>query len=121
LELEVVLLPLIEQDGRLCKVNNQPGEPMRKYRRVMARAKEKVEDSRRLALEAQLPLEQIVAEAREDVEAFAAELGLIVIRRIMEADIQRELGPWGKQLVYPHGSQPVYRGICILQAWQAVA
>ena len=81
---------------------------MRKYRRVMARAKEKMEDNRRLALEAQLPLEQIVAEAREDIEAFAAELGLIVIRRVMEAEIQRKLGPWGKQSVHRHGSQLGY-------------
>lgn len=81
---------------------------MRKYRRVMARTKEKAEDSGWLALEAQLPLEQIVAKAREDIEAFAAELGLIVIRRVMEEEIQQKLGPWGKQSVYRHGSQPGY-------------
>lgn len=79
---------------------------MKKYRRVKARTKEKVGDSR--WLEAQLPLEQIVAEAREDIEAFAAELGLIVIRRVMEAEIHKKLGPWGKQSVYRHGSQPGY-------------
>lgn len=81
---------------------------MRRYRRVMARTKAKVEDSGWLALEAQLPLEQIIAEAREDIEAFAAELGLIVIRRVMEEEIQQKLGPWGKQSVYRHGSQPGY-------------
>ena len=81
---------------------------MRKYRREMARTKEKVEARRRLELEAQLPLEQIVAEAREDIEAFAAELALIVMRRVMEAEIQHQLGPWGKQAVYRHGSQPGY-------------
>jgi putative transposase len=81
---------------------------MRKYRRQMAQAKEKAENSRRLALEAQLPLAELIAGAREDIETFAAELGLMVIRRVMEAEVQQRLGPWGKQSLHRHGQQPGY-------------
>jgi transposase-like protein len=81
---------------------------MRTYRRQIAIAKEKAENSRRLALEAQLPLKQLMAEAREDIEAFAAELGLLVIQGVMEEEIQQRLGPWGQQSIHRHGSQPGY-------------
>jgi transposase-like protein len=49
-----------------------------------------------------------MVQAREDIEAFAAELGLLVIRRVMEAEVQKTLGPWGKQSIHRHGSQPGY-------------
>jgi len=81
---------------------------MRKYRRQMAQAKEKAENARRLALEAQLPLEELMTEAREDIEAFAAELGLMVMRRVMEGEIQKRLGRWGQQPIHRHGSQAGY-------------
>ena len=65
-------------------------------------------ERQRLALEAQLPMEQLIAGVRDDVEAFAAQLGLTVIQRVMEAEIQKQLGPWGKQSIYRHGQQPGY-------------
>ena len=65
-------------------------------------------ERQRLALEAQLPMEQLIAGVRDDVEAFAAQLGLTVIQRVMEAEIQKKLGPWGKQSIYRHGQQPGY-------------
>jgi putative transposase len=81
---------------------------MRKYRRQTAQATEKAEPSQRLALEAQLPLAELIAGAREDIETFAAELGLMVIRRVMEAEVQQKLGRWGEQPVHRHGQQPGY-------------
>ncbi len=81
---------------------------MRKYRRAMARANEKATDEQRLRLEAQLPLEELIAGAREDVEAFAAQLGLTIMQQVMAAEIQRKTGSWGQQRVWRYGHQPGY-------------
>jgi hypothetical protein len=60
---------------------------MRKYKRQIAQAKQKAEDINRLALEAQLPMSELIAGVREDIEGFAAELGLTIIQKVMEAEI----------------------------------
>jgi transposase-like protein len=74
----------------------------------MAQAKGKAENRARLALEAQLPMEELIAGVQEDVEAFAAELGLRIIRQVMEAEIERKVGRWGHQPIRRHGQQPGY-------------
>ena len=71
---------------------------MRKYRRQIKQAKQKAENRNRLtrlAQEAQLPMNELLAGAREDIEAFAAQLGLTIIQRVMEAEIEQKVGPWG--------------------------
>ena len=86
---------------------------MRKYKRQMEQAKQKAEQITRLALEAQLPMEELIAGVREDIEGFAAELGLTIIQRVMEAEIDQKVGPWGEQKGHRHGHQPgfvVYGG-----------
>jgi transposase-like protein len=74
----------------------------------MEQAKEKAANRERLFLEAQLPLEELINGARQDIETFAAELGLTVIQRVMEAEISRKVGPWGQQRIHRHGHQPGY-------------
>ncbi len=81
---------------------------MRQYRRRIEQAKEKAEKRARLALEAQLPLEELIAGARSDIETFAAELGLVIIQKVMEAEIGQKLGPWGRQAMSRHGHQTGY-------------
>jgi putative transposase len=81
---------------------------MRRYRRQMEQAKEKAANRQRLLLEAQLPLEELIAGVAEDIERFAAELGLTVIQRVMEAEIQQKVGQWGQQPACRHGHQPGY-------------
>ena len=81
---------------------------MRRYKRQMEQAKRKAENRTRLALEAQLPMEELIAGARQDIETFAAELGLTIIQRVMEAEIERKVGPWGRQQTHRHGHQPGY-------------
>jgi putative transposase len=81
---------------------------MRAYRRMQEQAKPKAENRARLALEAELPMEELVAGVREDVESLAAELGLRIIGRVMEAEIERKVGRWGQQPVRRHGHQPGY-------------
>src|SRR5262245_14286769 len=81
---------------------------MREYRRQMQQAKEKAANRERLTLEAQLPMEQLIAGVREDIESFAAELGLTIIQRVMEAEVQQKVGRWGQQSAWRHGQQPGY-------------
>ena len=81
---------------------------MRRYRRQMQQAKEKAANKERLILEAQLPMEQLIAGVREDIESFAAELGLTIMQRVMEAEVEQKVGRWGQQAVWRHGQQPGY-------------
>src|SRR5258705_5369014 len=79
----------------------------------MEQAKRKAVNITRLALEAQLPMEELITGVREDIEGFAAELGLTIIQRVMEAEIDQKAGPWGEQKSHRHGRQPgfvVYGG-----------
>src|SRR6266480_5914394 len=87
----------------------QPGEPtMRKYKRQIEQAKEKAANRERLRLEAQLPMSELIAGVRQDIEGFAAELGLTIIQRVMAAEIDQKVGPWGQQKSHRHGHQPGY-------------
>jgi transposase-like protein len=81
---------------------------VRKYKRQIQQAKQKAENRNRLAQEAQLPMNELIAGAREDIEAFAAQLGLTIIQRVMEAEIEQKVGPWGRQKTHRHGHQPGY-------------
>src|SRR5260221_4500239 len=74
----------------------------------MEQAKEKEANKEGLCLEAQLPMDELVGGARQDIEAFAAELGLTIIQRVMEAEIGQKVGPWGRQKTHRHGQQPGY-------------
>ena len=81
---------------------------MRRYKRPIEQAKQKAENTARLILEAQLPMEELIAGVREDVEAFAAELGLTIIQRVMEAEIGQKVGQWGQRQTRRHGHQSGY-------------
>jgi transposase-like protein len=81
---------------------------VRKYRREQEQAKEKAADMERLSLEAQLPMSELIAGVAADIEAFAAELGLTIIQRVMEREVQQKVGRWGQQLACRHGHQPGY-------------
>src|ERR1051326_2676657 len=81
---------------------------MRKYRRAVKQAQEKAVNKQKLMLEAQLPMQELIAGVRQDIEGLAAELGLIIIRSVMEAEIEQKTGRWGEQSVWRHGQQPGY-------------
>ncbi len=59
-------------------------------------------------MEAQLPIQELVSRAREDLEGFATEIGLTIIGQVLEAEIQNRIGCWGQQPVRRHGHQPGY-------------
>jgi transposase-like protein len=81
---------------------------MRKYEKKQEQASRKAENKMRRLLAAQLPVGPYLAEARQDVEAFAAQLGLTVMRRIMEEEIKSKVGKWGQQAMHRHGRQGGY-------------
>jgi len=81
---------------------------MRKYLREQEQAKTKVHNRLGLILDEQLPIEELVAGIRGDIENLAAELGITIIQRVMEAEIERKVGRWGQQPVRRHGRQPGY-------------
>ena len=81
---------------------------MKQYRRTPEPAKGKAQNALRLALPSELPMQELVSRAREDLEGFATEIGLTIIRQVMEAEIQTKVGRWGQQPVRRHGQQPGY-------------
>jgi transposase-like protein len=78
------------------------------YRSQSQQAKEKAINEEKLSLEVPLPMEELIAGARDDIEAFVAQMGLIMIQGIMEAEIQKKVGRWGRQPMHRHGRQPGY-------------
>ena len=81
---------------------------MTEYRRRQEQAKGKAEERLRLAVESELPMEELVSRAREDLESLATEIGLRIIRQVMEAEVEKKVGRWGQQPVRRHGQQPGY-------------
>ena len=81
---------------------------MRKYNRAVKQAKAKAAHKQKLMLEAQLPMQELIAGIHQDIEGFAAELGLIIIRSVMAEEIKQKTGRWGEQSVWRHGQQPGY-------------
>jgi len=81
---------------------------MRKYTRQIQQGKQKAENKNRLLLEAQLPMSELIAGVRQDIEGFAAQLGLTIIQRVMAAEIEQKVGKWGQQQTHRHGHQPGY-------------
>ena len=53
-------------------------------------------------------MEELLAGIRNDIEAFSAEVGLKIIQGVMEQEISRKVGKWGKQCAWRHGHQPGY-------------
>jgi len=60
------------------------------------------------ALEEHLPMLDLILGMKEDIETVSAELGLKIMARYMEQEIERRCGPWGEQSHYRHGSQSGY-------------
>jgi transposase-like protein len=81
---------------------------MKKCEKQQQQASRKAENKKQRLLAAALPISQYLGEARADVEAFAAQLGLTVMRRIMEEEIQAQVGKWGQQTMHRHGRQKGY-------------
>jgi hypothetical protein len=73
---------------------------------VLAKASTKSDQA--LILEQCLPTLELVQKMRQGIERFSAEIGLKIMHRCMEEEMQRRCGPWGEQTHYRHGAQPGY-------------
>ena len=60
------------------------------------------------ALEEHLPMLDLILEMKHDIEAVSAELGLKIMARYMDQEIESRCGPWGEQSHYRHGAQNGY-------------
>jgi transposase-like protein len=60
------------------------------------------------ALEEQLPMLDLILEVKRDIEAVSAEIGLKIMARYMEQEMEQRCGLWGQQSHYRHGRQPGY-------------
>ena len=82
---------------------------MESYKRPISASNRKARRQELMALlEAQVPLKDLINGVRHDIESIAAEFGMTIIQAIMEEEIRCLTGPWGKQNIYRHGSQPGY-------------
>ena len=59
------------------------------------------------------PMEELLGEVTGEFEAFSARVGTRIMHEVMEHEVGRIVGPWGRQSAYRHGNQPgcvVYGG-----------
>ena len=78
----------------------------RKNRNLLAQAS--LKSSEPVGLEEPLPLLDLILGMKHDLEAVRAELGLKIMARYMDQEIERRCGPWGEQSHYRHGAQNGY-------------
>jgi transposase-like protein len=81
---------------------------MRRYQRAYKQSSEKAQNRELMHIQAELPMEELLAGIRNDIEAFSAQVGLQIIQGVMEQEIARKTGTWGQQLAYRHGKQSGY-------------
>jgi transposase-like protein len=69
---------------------------------------EAIEKEQTLTLQMDLPMAELIAGVREDIEALAAQIGLTIMKAVMNREVESELGQWGRQKAYRHGQQQGY-------------
>ena len=74
---------------------------------VLAEASTKF-DPQTARLELELPMLELILEAKAEVEALSARAGLKIIHHFLEQEIEQRCGSHGQQKAYRHGSQPGY-------------
>src|SRR5450759_2506383 len=73
-------------------------------RSLLAEASPK--SSEALRLEETLPRLDLILDLRQDIEAVSRDIGLKIMNRYMEQEIERRRGDWGEQTHHRHGTQP---------------
>jgi putative transposase len=85
----------------------QENTPLKKqYRGLGQEATTKSKEN--LSLERMLPMAELIQGMRADIESFSAQLGLQIMRRVMEEEVESRLGHHGSQSHYRHGQQAGY-------------
>ena len=78
---------------------------------MTAYRKAKIEATRKdqaLTVQMELPMAELVAGLRDDIEALAAQVGLTIVKAVMKSEVESQLGEWGQQSAYRHGQQRGY-------------
>lgn len=83
---------------------------MAKYQRTKLSA---IQKSETLSLQLELPMAELIAGVRDDIEALCGAIGLKIMMAVMQREIALKVGRWGQQQLYRHGKQKgfvVYAG-----------
>jgi len=59
-------------------------------------------------IECLLPMAELIAGVRHDIEAFSAQIGLQIMRHVMDAEVAERIGEHGSQDHHRHGQQGGY-------------
>lgn len=103
----MVLLRQIGHDLPQKVKPKQENTPLKKqYRGLTQEATTKSKEN--LNLECSVPMAELIQGMSVEIESFSAQLGLRVMRAVMEEEIERRLGHHGSQSHYRHGQQPGY-------------
>jgi putative transposase len=78
---------------------------MAKYRKAKMEATEK---DQTLTLQLELPMAELMAGVRDDIEGLITQVGLKILSAVMDHEVESKLGKWGQQSAYRHGHQPGY-------------
>jgi hypothetical protein len=54
------------------------------------------------------PVDQLLGEVVVEIETFSAQIGLRIMHAVMEHEVDKVVGTWGRQSAHRHGSQPGY-------------
>jgi transposase-like protein len=69
---------------------------------------EAIAKNEKINLQMELPITELIGGVREDIEALAAQIGLVIIKAVMDREVESQLGQWGEQAAYRHGRQTGY-------------
>ena len=78
---------------------------MAKYQR---KGQSTIKKCETLNLQLQLPMAELIAGACDSIEALCGEIGLRIMKAVMQREIELKTGPWGHQRNYRHGKQKGY-------------
>lgn len=78
---------------------------MAKYRKAKIEATEKEQT---LTLQLELPMAELMAGMRDDIEGLITQVGLKILSAVMDHEVKSKLGKWGQQSAHRHGHQPGY-------------
>lgn len=86
----------------------QENTPLRKQYRSHGQQTKSKSKQNHLSLECVLPMAELIGGMRAEIERFSAEVGLQIMRLVMEEEIASRLGGHGNQSHYRHGRQGGY-------------
>src|SRR2546427_10314013 len=94
----------------MCCGKNKPKHrrtPLKKqYRSLPREASSK--SKQELSLECALPMAELIDGVGHEIECYSAQLGLQLMRAVMEQEIEKRLGRHGSQSHYRHGRRAGY-------------